>query len=349
MSEKHEFNPTDTGDSLHEYMGSVDNVPIPSPEILNYLLRQETLEFKKLALHILTEITIVEVVMRAVEKKSKNRIPNDTIILDKSTTMDIVIAHHAPRPLAVAAKQGRASEFFNEYMKTHDDTDLAVHQAKAGGLPDEVVVGMEEIDIKRGFPKQTIGPDNPDRPGTIDWNVALGQIASWLIADTIVTMDYRFEDLISRHAGNPNSVKKISREKFLEMKEWGEERLTELCKFLDIQYADFYSWLKAQIHSGIPDDEARVQSDSLIRELFDRESKDGEYLPISPAYQYLARLIGKIEPPTTVNVGGNTLLVPNQQRAKIERVFARPGRFISLLKSRGIIKESDTGYVSANT
>lgn len=325
--------------------GRVDNIPIPSQEMLNHALEQDTLDFKNLALHVLTETVIADTIITAVERRNIEVPEEERIKIDRDTTLETMVAYHAPRPLAEAGQKGEATEFVNQYMKTHEDEELAVLVAIQSHLPLSVIKSMEDLEKPRGFPKKTIGPENPQRMGTIDWTTAMTQIAGWLVVGTIVSIDKRFEDLIARHAGNPNSPKRYTKEEWLQLKDWGKERMQELCKYLGIEYANFNDWLRSQIQS-IPPEKAKQESHDLIRELFHREPVGNEFLPISPAYKYLARSILSIEPPTTEVEDGKTIIVPNSQRKAVERLLARPERFLHLCQVYGLIKKDNEGYKS---
>src|SRR3989344_2130456 len=190
--------------------GKVDNVPIPSQEMLNFTLEQETLDFKGLALHVVTAIVVADTIITALEKRNEEVDPEKRISIDRDTTLETIIAHHAVRPLGEAGVKGEATEFVNEYMKTHKYTDLAILVAIQSHFPLSIIESMEEVE-REGFPKKTIGPENPQRMGTIDWNVAIWQIATWSVAGTIVPIEKRFDDLIARHVDNPNSPYKFTK------------------------------------------------------------------------------------------------------------------------------------------
>lgn len=326
--------------------GSVDNIPMSSQEMLNHFLEQGTLDFKNLALHVITSMVVADTIITAIEQRNQEVVPEKRIEIDRNTTLETMVAYHASRPLAEAGVKGEATEFINEYMKTHQDTELAELLAIQNHFPLVVIQSIEEYTKARGFPRKTIGPENDQRPGTIDWNVAITQIASWSVAGIIVSMDKRFEDLIARHVNVPNDPKKFTLEDFMEMKNWGKERLQELCDHLGTDPANFFEWLRTQIHSNYPLEKATQESDDLIRELFHRDPEENEFLPISTAYKYLARSILRIEPPTTQVKNGETVIVPNPQRKTVERLLARPERFLYLCQVYGLVKKEGNEYKS---
>lgn len=326
--------------------GRVDNVPIPSQEMLNHALEQDTLDFKGLALHVVTAMVVADTIIPAVEKRNQEVAPEKRLEIARDTTLETMIAYHAPRPLAEAGQKGEATEFVNEYMKAHENEELAVLVAIQNYLPLSIIKSMEDLEKPRGFPKKTIGPENPQRPGTIDWTVAMTQIAGWLVAGTIVSVDKRFEDLMARHINNPDSPKRFTREEWLQMKDWGKERMQELYKYLGIEYSNFNEWLRSQIHSNYPPEKAKQESDDLIRELFHREPTPDEFLPISPAYRYLARSILSIEPPKTKVEDGQRITIPNPQRKAVERLLAKPERFLHLCQVYGLVQKDNNGYKS---
>lgn len=325
--------------------GRIDNIPIPPQEMLNFVLEHETLDFKNLALHVLTTMVVADTIITALEKRNEEVAPEKGISIDRDTTLETIIAHYAIRPLGEAGVKGEATQFVNEYMKTHKYTDLAILVATQSNLPLSIIQSMEEVE-REGFPKKTIGPENPQRMGTIDWNVAMWQIATWLVVGTIVPIDKRFEDLITRHVDNPDSPYRFTKEEWLEMRDWGRERIQEVCDHLGIEGSNFYDWLRSQIHSNYPPEKAKQESDDLIRELFHRESERDEFLPVSTAYKILARRILSIEPPTTEERDGKTVIVPNRQRRIIERMLKDPEGYLRLCKKYGLVKEDEQGYKS---
>lgn len=326
--------------------GRVDNVPIPSQEILNHALEQSTLDFKNLALHVITTMVVADSIIAAVEQRNQEVPPEKRMHIDRDTALETMVAYHASRPLAEAGQKGKATKEVNEYMKGHQDVELAALLAKQAHFPRIIIQSIEEFEIARGFPEKTIGPENPQRPGTIDWTVAVTQIATWSVDGTIVPMDRRFEDLITRHADNPDSPKKLTREDLLKIKNWGKERLQELCNHLGINPSNFYEWLRLNIQPNCPPNVAKEESDSLIRELFHREPSEDEFLPTSPAYKYLARSILSIKPATTEVINGKNVVVPNPQRKNVERLLAKPERFLYLCQVYGLVKKDGDRYKS---
>lgn len=325
--------------------GRIDNVPIPPQEMLDFVLEHETLDFKNLALHVITTMVVADTIISAIENRNQEVDPEKRLKIDRDTTLETIIAHHAIRPLGEAGVKGEATEFVNEYMKTHKYTDLAILVATQSHFPLSIIESMEEVE-REGFPKKTIGPENPQRMGTIDWNVAVWQIASWSVAGTIVPIDKGFEDLMVRHIDNPDSPYKFAREDWLEMRDWGKERIQQICDHLGIGSSGFYNWLRFQIQSNYSPEKAKQESDDLIRELFHREPEEDEFLPISTAYKILARRILSIEPPTTEERNGESVIIPNRQRRIVERMLADPGGYLRLCKKYGLVKEDDDGYKS---
>lgn len=323
----------------------VDNVPFPPREMLNYVLEQDTLDFKNLALHIVTTMIVADTIITAIDKQNQQLASDKRIAVDKDTTLETLIAHHAVRPLGEAGMRGEATPFINEYMKTHKYTDFAVMVAVQSRLPLAVIQSMEEIEGE-GFPKKTIGPENSQRMGTIDWTTAINQIATWSVAGTIISIDKRFEDLISRHVGNVNSPYKFTREDWLDMRDWGKERIQEFCHHLGIEPQNFHEWLRSEIQYNLLPEEAKIESDNLIKELFHREPGGDEFLPISPAYRYLARSILRIEPSNTEVRNGVTVVIPNPQRKVVERLLAKPERFLQLCQVYGLVQKENDDYKS---
>ncbi|MBU1031647.1 hypothetical protein KKE03_01845, partial [Patescibacteria group bacterium] len=175
----------------------------------------------------------------------------------------------------------------------------------------------------------------------IDWTVAMWQLATWSVAGTIVPIDKRFEDLIARHVNNPNSPYKFTKAEWLEMRDWGKERIQQLCGHLGIEPSNFHEWLRFNIQSNCPSEKAKKESNDLIRKLFHKEPDKDEFLPISPAYKYLAGSILSIEPSVTETRNGETVVIPNPQRKTVERLLARPERFLHLCQLYGLVNKDD--------
>jgi hypothetical protein len=268
------------------------NVPIPPIDMLKYLREQKTLEYKGLALHILTTTTVLHELIQAINEANRGKPANKQISANFDESIGIKVAYHIPRPLADRGKQDQASPAINEFMKTHDDIELARTMAILQGLPLPIVDGIEKLMRDRGFPYKTVGPDNRYHPNQIDWTVALTQVSSWLVAGSVVPMKTRFDDLIARHGGQKTS-KDLSKDELLAYKAWGMARLQDLCDHLGIEnVADFNDWLKNRLFTRFGDPEkAQEKSDQLIRQLFDKEPKAYEFLPVSPAYEYIARCL----------------------------------------------------------
>ncbi|MBU1031865.1 hypothetical protein KKE03_03020 [Patescibacteria group bacterium] len=344
MTETPKHSSADQPTAPWKIRGRVDNVPIPSQEILNYVLEQDTLVFKNLALHVVTTMVVADTIITAVEKRNKEVAPEKKIVIDRDTALETIVAHHASRPLTETGVKGKATEYIN-YMKTHTYTDLAILVATQSHLPLSIIQSMGKVE-REGFPKKTVGPENPQRIGTIDWTVAMWQLATWSVAGTIVPIDKRFEDLIARHVDNPNSPYRFTKEDFIEMRDWGKERIQQLCGHLGIEPSNFHEWLKSNIQLDYPSEKAKKESNDLIRKLFHKEPDKDEFLPISPAYKYLAGSILSIEPPTTEVKDGETITIPNPQRKTVERLLARPERFLRLCQKYGLVKKDESGYKS---
>lgn len=285
-------------------------------------------------MHVVTTLVVADTIITAINERNKELIPENRLVIDRDTTLETMVAYHASRPLAEAGVKGKSTEFINQYMKTHQDTELAELIAIEKHFPLSIIKSIEEYTKARGYPDKTIGPDNPQRPGTIDWGVAITQIASWSVTGTIIPMDKRFEDLIARHANVPDSPKKTTKKEWLSLQKWGKARLKELCEFLGVEQSNFCEWLRSRIQSNYPAEKARQESDDLIRELFQREPENNEFLPISPAYRYLARSI--------LNIKSS----PDPQRKTVERLLARPERFLHLCQVYGLVQKDRDGYKS---
>jgi len=292
-------------------LGTVDGIPVPSQEMLRYLVKNRTLELQGLALHLLTTLVVANVVAQGIIQANETKEPAQRLHVDPDLTLEVIVAYHATRPLSEQAARGNASEEMNFYMQEHDDIDLATFLAIQERLPIPIIQALEELQRARGFPFSTIGPANRYRPGTIDWTVAITQIASWSVAGTIVPLEARFEDLLTRHAGNRKSPKKLSREELLTYKQWGEERIHDICAHIGIQPKDalgFFAWLRERL-------DPREQSLELVRALFQREPTKDEFLPVSAAYQYLAKSIMAFEQRARSKDGDEEVIGRNRQSA----------------------------------
>ncbi|EKD86455.1 MAG: hypothetical protein ACD_37C00279G0002 [uncultured bacterium] len=206
-------------------------------------------------------------------------------------------------------------------MRDHTDIDLAEKLATGENLPLTVVQEIDHLRGSQGFPERTIGPNNPYSPQTIDWNDAVNQISSWSVAGTIQPIDRRFEDLIRRHASQPDSPKKLTREELLRYEKWGKARIVDLSRHIGIDPSNFLEHLRGKLFEGVPS--AQEKSDSLIRTLFKREPSESEFLPVSLPYKYLATSIMTIENPG--------------RRRVVEAMLAKPGRFLGLARGYGLI------------
>jgi len=303
-------------------LGHVDNVPIPSSEILRYAKEHDTLRFKGLALHILTTMVVADVLMQEIQKANERRPKEKQFDINPDLVFETMIAYHAARPLAEDGVAHRASESINKYMEQHDDIELATLLGSLEHLPLSVIQEIEHLQYRRGFPYKTVGPENLYRLQTIDWNAALTQIASWSVAGTIQPIEKRFEDLISRHVGQPDSPRKLTREQLLSFQEWGKARIADVCNHIGIGPNDFNNFLRRKLFEGTTD--AENKSKNLIRELFGREAKDDEFLPVSPAYRYLSKSIMGIDLP--------------EKKRKVERMLGKPAVFLRAARRYGLIE-----------
>ncbi len=325
-------------------LGKVDLIPIPSKEMLNYVIEQDTLNFKGLALHIVTTLVVADRLIQAIEEANKIKPDKEQLKISPQVTLETMVAYHASRPLAEAGAKQKAGETINQYMKTRDDIDLAVLVGVQEHLPFSIIMAIEELQKSRGAPNKTIGPENPFHPGKIDWTVALTQISSWLVDGGIVTMEERFEDLITRHAGIKNSPKKFSKEELVALRDWGLKRLDDLCIHIGIERQNFMGWLRVEVQSNLDTVEAKRKSDELIRELFSREPREGEFLPTTPAYRYIAKGLMSIEPSEVKRINGKEVVVKRKRRKWLETIFSRPERFLRLCTQFGLIDSIGGNY-----
>ncbi len=303
-------------------LGHIDNVPIPSPKILKYAKEHDILRFKGLALHILTTMVVADVLMQEIQKANSEKPKEEQFDINSDLVFETMIAYHAARPLAEDGHIGRASESINKYMEQHDDIELAVLLGSLEHLPISVIQEMEHLQYRRGFPYKTVGPENLYRPQTIDWNAAMTQIASWSVAGTIQPIERRFEDLISRHVGQPDSPKKLTKEQFLSFQEWGKARIADVCNRIGVNPDDFNNFLRRKLFEGTTD--AENKSQALIRELFGRGARNDEFLPVSPAYRYLATAIMGIDLP--------------EKKQEVERMLEKPALFLRACRRYGLIE-----------
>lgn len=307
-------------------LGKIDNVSIPSAESLNYAKDSEILRFKGLTLHVLTTIVVTDILAGEIDRANSSKKKEEQLDVNRDLMFETNIAYHAPRGMAEDGVSGRSTAAINSYMLQHDDIELATLLGSLEHLPLSVIQQMEHFQSRRGFPNKTIGPDNLYRPEAIDWNGALEMIASWSVAGTILPIDRRFEDLIHRHANVPNSPKKLTYEDLLRYKEWGKARIDDLSRHIGVTPENFTNFLKGKLFEGVPD--AQQKSDELIRELFKREPLEDEFLPVSPAYKYLATSIMGID-----NV---------QRRRVVNSMLKRPEEFIRRVRRFGLIVGEDT-------
>ncbi|MDO8659804.1 MAG: hypothetical protein Q7K54_04370 [Candidatus Parcubacteria bacterium] len=302
-------------------LGHADNVPVPSSEILNYAKEHGVLRFKGLTLHILTTIVVADVLMQEIHKANEGKPKKEQFDVNPDLVFETMIAYHSARPLAEDGVAHRANESINKYMEQHDDVELATLLGTLEHLPLSVIQEMEHLQYRRGFPDKTVGPANLYRPQTIDWNAAMTQVAGWSVTGTIQPIEKRFEDLITRHVGQPDSPKKLTREQLLYFQEWGKNRIADVCNHIGINSGDFNGFLRRKLFEGITD--AENKSKNLIRELFGREAKNDEFLPVSPAYRYLSTSIMSID-------------LPRKQQ-EVERMLERPALFLRAARRYGLI------------
>ncbi len=320
-----------------ERLGKVDDVPLQSSEMLHYLLKYETLDLPMLSLHIVTTSVVADVLMQQITVANSSKSPEDQIVIKPDTILETMAAYHAPRKLANEGTAGHANEAINIYMKDHTDIDLATLIAIQEGLPLSLITTMEKIQRARGFPEKSVGPVIATSPSDIHWDPAITQIASWSVAGTIIPIEKRFEDLINRHANNLDSPKNLPKQRWLEYRNWGIQRINDLAAHIGFPIGDFHSWLRTQIHGEDPDGVAKTQSDNLIKEVFHREPVADEFLPVSPAYTFLARRITSLLDPA-----------PGQrhERERLEMFMRRPQRVLELCRTYGIIQGKTEHYQS---
>lgn len=280
---------------VRQSLGHVDNVPIPSSEILKYAKEHDTLRFKGLALHVLTTMVVADILMQEIRKANEGKPKEEQFDINSDLVFETMIAYHAARPLAEDGVAHRANESINKYMEQHDDIELAALLGSWEHLPISVIQEIEHLQYRRGFPDKTVGPANPYHSQTIDWNAAMTQIASWSVVGTIQPIEKRFEDLIARHVGQTDSPRKLTREQLLSFQEWGKARIADVCHHIGINPDDFNNFLSRKLFEGTTG--AEDKSQDLIRELFGREAKNDEFLPVSQAYKYLATSIMGIDLP----------------------------------------------------
>lgn len=310
------------GYNARQSLGHVDDVPIPSSEILKYAKEHDTLRFKGLALHVLTTMVVADVLMREIQKANEGKPKEEQFDINPDLVFETMIAYHAARPLAEDGVAHRANESINKYMEQHDDVELATLLGSLEHLPLSVIQEMEHLQYRRGFPDKTVGPANPYRPQTVDWNAAMTEIAGWSVAGTIQPIERRFEDLISRHVDQPGSPRRLTCEQLLSFQAWGKERIADICHHIGIKPDDFNSFLRKKLFEGFAD--AENKSKNLIRELFGREAKDDEFLPVSPAYRYLSTSIMDIDLP--------------EKKREVERMLEKPALFLRAARRYGLIE-----------
>ncbi len=311
----------EVGYDARQSLGHVDNIPIPSSEILRYAKEHDTLRFKGLALHVLTTMAVADVLMQEIHKANEGKLKEEQFDINSDLVFETMIAYHAARPLAEDGVAHRANESINRYMEQHDDVELATLLGSLEHLPISVIEEIEHLQYRRGFPYKTVGSQNPYHPQTIDWNAAMTQIASWSVAETIQPIEKRFEDLISRHVGQPDSPRKLTREQLLSFQEWGKARIADVCNHIGINPDDFNNFLRKKLFEGTTD--AENKSQDLILELFGREAKTDEFLPVSPAYRYLATSIMGIDLP--------------EKKREVERMLEKPAVFLRAARRYGLI------------
>ena len=317
-------------------LGVIDNIPIPSGEILYYAETNDILSLKGLSLHILTTLVVANALITGIRDANEAKDQTHRLSITPEITFETMIAYHAPRGLADSGNAGLASDVINTYMKTHDDMELATFLAIQNRLPLSIILAMEELQRVRGFPAKSIGPDNQSHPGIIDWSVALTQISSWLVAGTIIPMKRRFDDLIERHTGTSQTSKKLSRTELLTYYQWGNARILDICDHIGIEFEHFHEWLRERILVNIEPIKAKEASDQLIQVLFNRQPNTDEFLPTSPAYKYLATTI------MSMNKNGTK----NPKRNLMEHLLCNPLHFLDLCNRFGLISANGRHYTT---
>ena len=328
--EKYRFEPW-------ERIGNVDDFPIPSPEMLNFAKEQDLLSIKGLALHVVTSLVVADTIINAIER-ANSKLPTDKKFdINGDVTLETMVSYHSARPLAVLGKKGLASDAVNKFMEQNDDIAFAEVVAVKENIPLSVVQSIGNLDNRKGFPQNTIGPSNPNRPETIDWTTVITQVAGWSVTEgTIQPLDKRFDDLMKRHIGNPDSTKNITIEGYENLGRWGKDRIVDISRHIGISHENFFEWLRESIVRG--SEKGQNESDNLIRELFKKEPKRQEFLPISHAYKYLARSI------LDINEGDKN----DPRKRHLERILLRPERFLHLCKMYGLVEVSNDKKFKTN-
>ncbi len=318
-------------------LGETDNIPVPSPEILRYARENDILSLKGLSLHIVITLVVANTLIKGIQEANETKDHTHRLKLAPEVTFETMIAYHAPRGLADAGSAGLASAPINTYMKTHDDMELATFLAIRNHLPLSIILAMEALHRVRGFPAKSIGPDNPSQPGIIDWSVALTQISSWLVAGTIIPMKKRFDELIERHTGTSHTSKKLSRAELLVYYQWGNARVLDICNHIGIEFARFHEWLRTRIQANVEPAKAKETSDQLIQVLFNREPNGDEFLPITPAYKYLATTIMSMDRNGT----------KNSKSKLMEHLLNNPRHFLELCNRFRLISANGNHYTTS--
>jgi len=302
-------------------IGKIGGLPIPSAEILEYAVEHEILAQPGNAQHVVTMLVIESVLCDAIEKANLKKPPEERFDVDRNLIYELTVANHTMRGSAYQGARAEGRQSLNRYMKNHDDIELAALYARVDHLPLEVQLEMKKTEAKKGFPRNTIGPASELAPSTIDWNAALVQIASFAHSETIQPIDRRFDDLIRRRT-RPDVPGKLTREALLSYKDWANARIADICRHIGIKPEDYLSFLREKLFEGIPD--AKAKSDALIKELFpERPLLDDEFLPVSPAYTYIAKAIIGMD--------------DSGRKRQIEHMLSSPKEFLRLSKTFGLI------------
>lgn len=312
----------EVGFDARRSLGHLDNVPIPSSEILQYARSHDTLRFKGLALHVLTTLVVADVLIQEIQKANKGKSTDAQFDVNPDLIFETMVAYHAARPLAEDGVNHKANTGINKYMEQHDDVELATLLGSLEHLPLSVIQEMEHLQYRRGFPDKTVGPKNPYQPQVIDWNATITQIASWSVAGTIQPIEKRFRDLISRHIDQPDSPRKLTEDQLLYFQEWGKARISDISHHIGINPDEFDSFLRKKMFEGTP--QAEKKSQHLVLKLFGRETNDDEFLPVSPAYTYLSESIMGIDVP--------------EKKKEVEAMLGKPAVFLRAARRYGLIE-----------
>ncbi len=89
-------------------------------------------------------------------------------------------------------------------------------------------------------------------------------------------------------------------------------------------------WLKGRIFDE--EENAQSKSEELTRELFGREPESDEFVPVSPAYRYLAKSIMAIDNP--------------DKKKEVERMLEKPKVFLRAARRYGLVTQNGGHYSS---